>query len=189
MSDVLRTEITSILRDRHQGSGSAVTERLTQALYPELRRVAAGLMRRERRDHTLQPTALVSEAFVRLVDQRGITWQDRAHFLGIAAKVMRQILVDHARRHSAGKRGGGQQFVTFDEGLGHGAAETAAMLDLHRALDKLAAQDPRGAHVAELRIFGGLTIAETAEVTGVSERTVGSDWAVARLWLSRELSR
>jgi RNA polymerase sigma factor (TIGR02999 family) len=187
MSEALRTSITGLLHDRRRAAGPDVTERLAQALYPELKRIAAGLMRRERGGHTLQPTALVSEAFLRLVDERDITWQDRAHFLGIAARVMRQVLVDHARRHAARKRGGGLALVTFDEALGHGAGEPAAMLDLHRALEKLAARDPRGARVAELRIFGGLTLAETAEVAGVSERTAGSDWAVARLWLSREL--
>jgi RNA polymerase sigma factor (TIGR02999 family) len=160
---------------------------VVEALYPELRRIAGSLMRKERPGHTLQPTALVGEAFVRLVDERQITWQDRAHFLGIAARVMRQILVDHARRRGAAKRGGGGERVTFDERLGHGAARGLAVLDLQRALDRLEALDPRGARVAVLRLFGGLTVPEIAEVVGVAPRTVDGDWAVARRWLAREL--
>ena len=145
-------------------------------------------MRRERPGHTLQPTALVAEAFLRLVDETQVQWQDRAHFLGIAARVMRQILVDHARRRAAVKRGHELRRVTFDENLGHGSNQSFELLALHEALDRLAALDPRGARVVELRVFGGLTIDEIARLLDVSKRTVDNDWVVARMWLAREPS-
>jgi RNA polymerase sigma factor (TIGR02999 family) len=144
-------------------------------------------MRRERRDHTLQPTALVGEVFLRLVDQTRIAWRDRAHFLGVAARVMRQILVDHARRHGAAKRGAGVWRVTFDESLGHGLPKDIEIVALHEALARLGEIDPRGAQVVELRVFGGSTVEEIAQTLGVSKRTVDGDWAVARMWLAREL--
>jgi RNA polymerase sigma factor (TIGR02999 family) len=166
----------------------AATERLAELLYPELRGIAARLMRRERDGHTLQPTAVVNEAFLRLVDQASIDWQDRAHFLGIAARVMRRILVDHARRRGAAKRGSGGSHVTLDEALAGRQDTTLSLLLLDDVLTRLAAIDPRGAEVAELRIFGGLTVRETAEQLGMSTRTVNNDWAMARLWLARELT-
>ena len=169
--------------DRH-----VATERLAELLYPELRRIAARLMRRERNAHTLQPTAVVHEAFMRLVDQGAVDWQDRAHFLGIAARVMRRILVEHARRRGAAKRGSGGDHVTLDEALAPQADTSFGLLLLDDVLTRLAAIDPRGAEVAELRIFGGLTVRETAEQLGVSTRTVNNDWAMARLWLARELT-
>jgi RNA polymerase sigma factor (TIGR02999 family) len=183
----VRARITSILLDARSEGGSGPTARLVEAVYPELRRLAGSLMRRERSGHTLQPTALVGEAFLRLVDQTRIQWQDRAHFLGIAARVMRQILVDHARRHAAHKRGAGTERVTFDESLGHGSEHGVTLLDLHEALERFAAVDPRGAQVVELRVFGGATVEEIAHTLGVSKRTVDTDWAVARMWLAREL--
>jgi RNA polymerase sigma factor (TIGR02999 family) len=189
MDGALRTRVTSILRESRASDAGDATSRLATLLYPELRRLAGALMRRERPGHTLQPTALVGEAFVRLVDDHGTTWQDRAHFLGVAAHVMRQVLVDYARRRRAEKRGGGTPPVTFEEHLGHGAGETASVVDLHLALDKLARLDPRGARCAELRLFGGLNAVESAEVLGVSERTARADWTAARLWLARELGR
>ena len=184
----MRSEITEILLDARKSADSGATDRLVEALYPELHRMAQGLMRRERAGHTLQPTALVGEAFLRLVDQTRIEWQDRAHFLGIAARVMRQVLVDHARRHVAAKRGAEMQRVTFDESLGHGSDRGFEVLELHEALERLATLDPRGAQVVELRVFGGSTIEEVAHVLGVSKRTVDNDWAVARMWLARELT-
>lgn len=187
MESDLATRVTGLLQRVRTTSARGATDELAEALYPELRRLAGALMRRERPGHTLQPTALVGEAFLRLVDQRDTTWQDRAHFLGVAARVMRQVLVDHARRRAAVKRAGGQERVTFTENIGPGSTDGLAVLDLHRALEKLAAFDERGARVAELRLFAGLTAVETAEVTGVSERTVRSDWHAARLWLAREL--
>lgn len=166
-----------------------VTGQLVEALYPELRRLAARLMRRERDGHTLQPTAVVHEAFVRLVNQRTVDWQDRAHFLGIAARIMRQILVEHARRRGAAKRGANPDRVTLDEALAAGDDSALSILALDDVMTRLADVDPRGAQVAELRIFGGLTVQETAHALGVSPRTVHTDWAMARLWLARELAR
>ena len=187
MADDDRTRITQILVDsRDDGAGDA-SARLAEALYPELRRLASALMRRERQDHTLQPTALVGEAFLRLVDQSSIEWKDRAHFLGIAARVMRQILVDHARRHGAAKRGAGVQMVTLDDNLS-GSAGPVELLVVNDALERFAQLDERGARVVEMRVFGGLTVDEIAAALGVSKRTVDNDWAVARMWLARELS-
>lgn len=183
-----RSRITRILLESRGEGGPGPTANLAEALYPELRRIAGSLMRRERSGHTLQPTALVGEAFVRLVDQTQIEWRDRAHFLGIAARVMRQILVDHARRHAALKRGGEMERVTFDESLGHGADREVELLALHDALERFAAVDDRGARVVELRVFGGATVEEIAHTLGVSKRTVDDDWAVARMWLARELN-
>ena len=181
-----RTRITQILVDARQAGGDA-SARLAEALYPELRRLAAALMRGERQDHTLQPTALVGEAFIRLVDQSRIEWQDRSHFLGIAARVMRRVLVDHARRHGAAKRGAGAQLITLDDNIS-GSAGPLELLLVNDALDRLARIDERGARVAEMRVFGGLTIDEIAAALGVSKRTIDNDWAVARMWLARELS-
>jgi RNA polymerase sigma factor (TIGR02999 family) len=174
---------------RQSGAGrEQTTARLAELLYPELRRIATRLMRRERDSHTLQPTAVVHEAFLRLVDQQTIDWQDRAHFLGIAARVMRQILVEHARRHGAAKRGGGSDRVTLDENTLPREDASFGLLALDEVLTRFAALDPRSAQVAELRIFGGLTVRETAEQLQISTRTVDNDWAMARLWLARELT-
>lgn len=184
-------EVTKLLIAlRESGErGEEVTDRLAELLYPELRRIAGRLMRGERPGHTLQPTAVVHEAFMRLVDAQTIEWQDRAHFLGIAAKVMRRILIEHARRRGAAKRGGDAERVTLDEGVVSGDESAVGLLALDDVLTRLAEIDERGAQVAELRIFGGLTVRETAEQLGVSTRTVNGDWAVARLWLTRELAQ
>jgi RNA polymerase sigma factor (TIGR02999 family) len=160
---------------------------LSEAVYPELRRLASGLMRRERPGHTLQPTALVHEAYLSLVDTTHLDWQSRAHFFGAAANAMRHILVDHARSRRAQKRGGDETMVRFDESLGHGAAADVALLDLDATLDRFAKLDQRAARIVELRVFGGLTVPEVAEVLGVSRRTVDNDWAMARMWLAQEL--
>jgi RNA polymerase sigma factor (TIGR02999 family) len=181
-------DVTRILLDARDPEATGTTERLMEALYPELRRLAASLMRRERQAHTLQPTAVVGEAFLRLVDQTRVQWKDRAHFLGIAARVMRQVLVDHARRHRAAKRGVGLQRVTLGEDVGV-ASPVVDLLLLDETLTRLAALDERGARVVEMRVFGGLTVEETAEALGVSRRTVDNDWAMARRWLARELGR
>ena len=160
------------------------------AIYGELHRQAARAMRHENDGHTLQATALVHEAYIRLVDQQRVEWRNRAHFYGIASQVMRRVLVDHARGRQAEKRGGGMQQIT----LGHaeqGAAQrddTIDILDLHEALERLAALDPDQARVVELRYFGGLNINETAELLGISPATVKREWAVARAWLRRELT-
>jgi RNA polymerase sigma factor (TIGR02999 family) len=146
-------------------------------------------MRRERDNHTLQPTAVVHEVFLRLVDQQRIDWQDRAHFLGIAARVMRRILVEHARKRDAAKRGGDVNVVTLDEALVPTDDPAVGLLAVDEVLTRLADVDPRSADVAELRIFGGLTVREIAQELGVSSRTVNGDWTMARLCLARELAR
>ena len=158
-----------------------------EAVYPELKKLASGLMRRERPGHTLQPTALVHEAYLALVDDTQVDWQSRAHFFGAAANAMRRILVDHARARGAQKRGGDADRVTFDEALGHGAEQDIAVLDLDRVLERFAALDARAARIVELRVFAGLTVPEVATVLGVSRRTVDNEWAMARMWLGREL--
>lgn len=193
MSTATRHTITKLLQDLPAGEGS-VRERqlelLVEALYPELRRLAGRLMRRERAGHTLQPTALVNEAFMRLVDDARVDWQGRAHFLGVSARLMRQILVDHARRQQALKRGGvGFRPVALDEARDESPADRLVdVLVLNEVLDRLAGFDPRGARVVELRVFGGLTAEEAAAVLGVSKRTVDTDWSAARLWLAKHLT-
>lgn len=186
----LSGEVTSLLHALHTADGdpAAITVRLTELLYPELKRIARSLMRRERGGHTLQPTAVLHEAFVRLVGQTGNTWQDRSHFLGVATRLMRQVLVDHARRRQAAKRGAGGMRVTLADDLAASDDPTHDILVLDQALDRYAALDARGARVAELRVFGGLTVQEAAAHLGVSARTVDGDWAVARMWLARELA-
>ena len=144
-------------------------------------------MARERRGHTLQTTALVNEAFLRLTDARHVQWQDRAHFLGISARLMRRVLVDHARSRGYQKRGGGAERVTLHEGLLTAAAQEIDVIALDRALEALAAVDPRKSRVIELRFFGGLSVEETGEVLHVSPDTVKRDWRLAKLWLLREL--
>lgn len=182
-----RSDVTRILLDARDPAATGVTERLVEALYPELRRLAASLMRRERQAHTLQPTAVVGEAFLRLIDQSRVEWKDRSHFMGIAARVMRQVLVDHARRHRAAKRGVGMQRVTLGEDAGV-VGPVVDLLWLDETLTRLAALDARGAAVVEMRVFGGLTVEETAQALRVSRRTVDNDWAMARMWLARELA-
>lgn len=164
------------------------TKRLFEVVYEELRRLAAGIMQGERADHTLQPTALVHEAYCRLVDRSRVNWENRAHFLGIAARAMRQILVDYARRRASLKRGGEWQRITADERLSITVPSDAELLDLDMALCKLDELDERMARIVELRIFGGLTAKETSRVLGISRSTVQRDWQMARLWLARELS-
>ena len=170
------------------GGDATAGEQLLAAIYDELHRQAARAMRREGDAHTLQATAVVHEAYLRLVDQRRVEWRSRAHFFGVAAQMMRRVLVDHARARLADKRGGALQRVT----LGHASAgsETDADLDvlaLHDALERLAALDPDQARLVELRYFGGLGIEDTAEALGVSPATMKREWAVARAWLRREL--
>jgi RNA polymerase sigma-70 factor (ECF subfamily) len=162
---------------------------LASSLYQELHRLAAGKMRFERGNHTLQPTALVHEAYLRLGNRSGSMWQDRARVLGLAAGVMRHILVDHARAHSAGKRGDGRLQVTLDEGMVAGANSSAAdVLAVDEALTRLAEFDQRQAKILEMHFFAGLTFEEIAIQLGVSTRTVKRDWTMARAWLRQELS-
>jgi RNA polymerase sigma factor (TIGR02999 family) len=156
----------------------------------ELRRLARGYMGRERRGHTLQVTALVNEAFLRLTDARRLRWQDRAHFLGISARLMRRVLVDHARSRGYQKRGGGAQQVTLDDALvvsPEPALDRVDLVALDRALEALAAVDARKSRLIELRFFGGLSVEEAADVLHVSADTVKRDWRLAKLWLLREL--
>jgi RNA polymerase sigma factor (TIGR02999 family) len=178
-------QVTQLLLEAQQGKQEAV-DQLLPLVYGELRRIAAAHLRRERDGHTLQPTALVHEAYLQLVGQRGLQWQSRAHFMGIAAYLMRQVLVAHARRRSAAKRAG--VLVTLDESLAVGGDADVNILALNEALDALAQADPQRARIVELRYFGGLSIDEAAEVLGVSEATVERGWRTARAWLHRELT-
>ncbi len=182
------TDVTQMLLDWNAGDQSAL-DRLMPLVYEELRRMAARQLRRERTDHTLQPTALVHEAWLRLVETKRLTWQNRAHFLGVAAELMRRILVDHARRRSAGIRGGGETRLALDEALGVAQPREVNLLALDDALTSLATLDPRQSKIVELKYFGGLEIEEIAEVIGVSSATVKRDWQWARAWLHREISR
>lgn len=179
-------EVTGLLRAWSDGDERAL-ERLLPLVEAELRRLARTYMARERRGHTLQTTALVNEAFMRLIDASRVSWQDRAHFLGISARLMRRVLVDHARSRGYYKRGGGAQKVSLDEAMAVTPALDFNLLDLDRALEGLAAVDERKTRVIELRFFGGLTVEETAEVLHVSTDTVKRDWRLAKLWLLREM--
>ena len=178
--------VTRILRELDLGDPGQAEE-LLEIVYDELRKLARRQLRGERAGHTLQPTALVHEAYLRLARGREARWESRAHFFGAAARAMRQILVDHARRRRAGKRGGGAERVTLDTSVPGEDGVAADVLDLHEALERLALNDPDLARLVELRFFAGLTLDETAETLGVSRRKVAKDWSVARLWLQREL--
>lgn len=178
-------DVTRLLADLQQGRGDA-SEQLIPLVYAELHQLAMHYMRGERSDHTLQPTALVHEAYLRLVDQRAVSWQNRAHFFGIAAQSMRRILVDHARRKRAAKREGGER-ITLDESVAEAPERSLDLMALEDALAKLAALDPRQVKVVELRFFGGLDIEQTAEALGMSPATVKRDWTFARAFLQREM--
>jgi RNA polymerase sigma factor (TIGR02999 family) len=178
--------VTELLRAWSDGDEDAL-ERLLPLVEAELRRLARGYMRRERPEHTLQTTALVNEAFLRLTDARRIRWQDRAHFLGISARLMRRVLVDHARQRGYQKRGGVAQRVTLHEALVPSPDPALDLVALDGALDALAKVDARKSRVIELRFFGGLSVEETADVLHVSPDTVKRDWRLAKLWLLREI--
>lgn len=180
-------EVTELLQKWHAGDNSAL-DTLLPIVYRELRRIADGYLRREPSGHTLQATALVNEAYMRLVKARGLEWQNREQFFGISANLMRQILVDHARRTSAAKRGGHSMCVTLDESLGVKNESDEDLLLLDAALTKLSEMDPFSARVVELRYFSGLTIEETARALGKSPMTVKREWTTARLWLHREIA-
>jgi RNA polymerase sigma factor (TIGR02999 family) len=179
--------VTQLLVDWSKGDQAAL-ERLMPLVYSELRRLATNYLRRERQGHTLQPTALVNEAYLKLVDQRNAKWQNRAQFFGISAQLMRRILVDHARQHQAAKRGGTDQkriSITSAEKL---AQQTEFdLLALNEALDELTKMDPQQGRIVELKFFGGLSIEETAEVLGIGHATVEREWKTARAWLRRQL--
>jgi RNA polymerase sigma factor (TIGR02999 family) len=179
-------DVTRLLLDAQAGDPRALDE-LLPLVYGELRRAAERQLRRERADHTLQPTALVHEAYLKLVQHQQVPWQGRAHFFGIAARSMRQILVDHARRRMAGKRGGGAVETTLGDAAEALALPPEELLSLDAALARLDQLEPRLHRVVELRFFGGLTEEEIAHLSGVSQRTVQRDWLKARAWLYKEL--
>lgn len=183
-----RHSISHLLFEVSHGNRDAEAALMIQ-VYDELRRLARKYMRAERANHTLQATALVNEAYLRMMGQQRATWQDRAHFFAAASQLMRHILVDHARARRAGKRGGVQHRVTFTEGLVLEENTAVEVLALHESLEKLARMDARQARVVELNFFGGLTFPEIAFVLDASERTVKRDWQMARAWLKLELSR
>ena len=180
------SDVTGLLDDWTRGDRHAL-DRLLPLVYDELRRIAARQLRRERADHTLQPTALVHEAYVKLVDQRRVDWRNRAHFYGVASQVMRRFLVDYARRHKANKRGNGLEWVAIDEALDVPAPNQVPVLVLDDVIGRLETLDPRLAHLVELRAFGGCTLEEAAEVLQVSESTAKREWRTVKAWLIREL--
>ena len=179
--------VTALLLDCSNGNKESLNKLIT-VVYDDLRRQAARYLRRERPGHTLQTTALIHEAYLRLVDQKNVRWQNRAHFFGIAARLMRQILVDHARKHHAAKRGGMDVKLQLEEAMIISEGRDVNLVALDEALTRLATIDPRKGRIVELRYFGGLTMQETAEVLGVSLATAKHDWSMARAWLRREIS-
>ena len=193
MTGDAKASVTEIVCElsRGGGDGSSTAEKLFPVVYEELRRLARSYMNRETPGHTLQPTALVHEAYLKLVDQTRADWKGRTHFFAVGARVMRRLLVDHARERGALKRGAGWHPVTLSgvfEGFAAGAMEPERLLDLNAALERLSALDEREAKVVTLRFFGGLTIDQVSEVLGVSKRTVEYDWRHAQAWLKNELS-
>jgi RNA polymerase sigma factor (TIGR02999 family) len=179
--------VTQLLEKWRDGDRSALDE-LMPLVYDELRRLAVKYLRRERPGHTLQPTALVNEAYLVLADQRHARWQNRAQFIGVAAQLMRRILVDYARAHLADKRGGQHFTVSLSEADRFGGKTDVDLLAIHEALERLTAIDQQQGRIVELKFFGGLTIEETEEVLGISHSTVERDWKMARAWLRRELN-
>lgn len=179
-------DVTDLLL-RWKDGGDPVRDELLTLVYDELRRVAGAQLRAERSDHTLQPTALVNEAYLRIVDQTRVQWQNRAHFFAVAARLMRRILVDHARRSGAAKRGSGVRPVRIESIEPAVAAADVDLVDLDSALRRLAERDERMAQVVELRYFAGLSVEETAEAMEISPATVKREWSTARAWLHREL--
>jgi RNA polymerase sigma factor (TIGR02999 family) len=180
-------DITKLLLDWSSGDREAF-DRLAPLVYDELRKLAHRYMRRERPDHTLQTTALVNEAYIRLVDQKSVRWQNRAHFFAIAARMMRRILVDYARARRYDKRGGAARHVSFDEGAVCAPERVADLVAIDDALMSLSAHDSRKSEIVTLRFFGGLSIEEVAEVLGISRTTVQREWRAAKAWLYHALS-
>jgi len=186
MDAVPQDGITQLLQRWSRGDRAAAEE-ILPLVYGELRRIAEGHFRKERPGHTLQATALVHEAWMRLAEESGLRWQSRVQFFGLVAHLIRRILVDHARRQNRLKRGGGAQRVSLDEAMEVAAGRPPELVALDDALERLAEVDPRKAKVVELRFFAGLTVEETAEVLGVSVETVGREWRRARAWLFQDL--
>ena len=186
MPEALTHDVTQLLLEWSNGDQSAL-DKLVPVVDRELRRLAHHYMSRERAGHTLQTTALVNEAFVRLVNRKSVQWQNRAHFFGIAAQLMRTILVDHARSHACAKRGGGAGKLELDEALAVSQQKAAEVIALDDALNELALIDPQQSRIVELRFFGGLTVEEAAEVLHISPATIKREWSSAKAWLYREL--
>lgn len=180
--------VTELLLSWSKGDLEA-REELMPLVYDELRRLAASYLRRERPDHTLQPTALVNEAYLKLIEEKSVNWQSKSHFFGVAAKLMRRILVDHARSHLAEKRGSGMPKVGLTEAIAMSKEQPADLLALDESLSKLAELDPQQGKIVELRVFAGLSVEETAELLKISPATVKRDWAVAKAWLLREVHK
>ena len=187
MGALSQRQVTQLLLDWSEGDPEALNK-LMPLVYQELKRMARYYMRRERAGHTLQTSALVNEAYIRLVDYKKMRWQDRAHFLAVAAQAMRRILVDHARGHTRAKRGGEARRVSLDEAATLADEKAADIVALDLALNNLAEFDPRKSQIVELRYFGGLNIEETAEVVGISPATVKREWNTAKTWLHREVT-
>ncbi len=187
MSSPNQTDVTVLLNAVGAGSETA-PDKLLEVVYDDLRRLAGAYMKNERIDHTLQATALVHEAFIRLVDWQNVTWQNRAHFFAVAAEVMRKILIDHARQKKAQKRSGGQK-IELHEAISFSDEKEFDVLALEDALQSLEKLDSRQAKIVELRFFGGLSIEETAYILNVSETTVKREWTFAKAWFQRELKR
>jgi RNA polymerase sigma factor (TIGR02999 family) len=181
-------DLTRLLQDWRNGDKAAL-ERLTPLVYDELRRLAARYLRAERKDHTLQGTALVHEAYMKMVGIVDLEWQNRAHFYGVAARIMRQILIDHARKHRTGKRGEGKKALPLDEAAIFSAERAESLVALDEALERLALLDPLKSRIIELRYFGGLQVEEIGEVEAVSVSTVRRNMRMAEAWLRRELSK
>ena len=179
------TQLLSALTRGEEGAAS----KLIPMVYAELRRLAGSYMRRERTEHTLQATALVHEAYLKLVEQRSANWQNRAHFFAVAAQLMRRILVDHARGHLRQKRGGEEVHVSLDEAIVFAERQADEVIAVDDSLEHLAKIDPRQARVVELRFFGGLSVEEAADVLGISSKTVKREWRVAKAWLAADLKQ
>jgi len=181
-------DVTLLLSELQKGDQEAASK-LMPLVYNELRRLASGYMRRERAEHTLQATALVHEAYLKLVKQRSVNWQGKSHFFGIAAQLMRRILIDHARGHLREKRGGTQEAIPLNEELVFSPGQSAELIRLDEALERLAKLDARQSKIVELRFFGGLSVEETAEFLSISPKTVKRDWSMAKAWLLGEMRK
>ena len=188
MTESASHDVTRLLNDWRNGNEQAL-EKLTPVVYGELRRLAARFLRREREGHTLNATALINEAYLQLIGQQPLDWQNRAHFIGVAAHLMRNILVDHARAHAAAKRGAGVQALPLDEAINIPANAAPNVLALDDALNDLSKHDPRKSRIIELRYFGGLSMDEIAEVTGLSVATLRRDLRMAEAWLGRQIQK
>ncbi len=181
-------DVTSLLKEFSRGNQQALAE-LIPVVYDELHRLAAYYLRQERSDHTLQATALVHEAYLRLVDQHHVDWKNRSHFFGVAAQLMRRVLLMHAREHHAAKRGGGAPKISLEETAMFSPAQAEELVSLDELLTRLATLDPQQGRIVELRFFAGLSVEETAELMDISSATVKRDWAMAKAWLAREMGK